>query len=64
MLLEVHPKFTHSKPRIHAKKFSGTLDETEKAAARARKSDESIHEQEAEYMAAARRRYRGTTSIT
>jgi Protein of unknown function (DUF2959) len=34
------------------KRFSGTLDDTEKAAARARKSAESIREQEAEYMAA------------
>lgn len=34
------------------KKFSDTLDETEKAAARARKGAESIREQEAEYMAA------------
>ena len=34
------------------KRFSDTLDDTEKAAARARKSAESIREQEAEYMAA------------
>jgi hypothetical protein len=34
------------------KRFSDTLDDTEQAAARARKSAESIREQEAEYMAA------------
>jgi chromosome segregation ATPase len=34
------------------KKFSDTLDDTEKMAARARKAGESIREQEAEYLAA------------
>jgi chromosome segregation ATPase len=34
------------------KRFSDTLDDTEKAAARARKSAQSIREQEAEHMAA------------